>query len=308
MSDAVAAPVATWRDWLALTKPKVVALLLFTALGSMWIAARGFPGWLPLTGVLIGGAMVSGGAGVFNMVLERDLDARMKRTMRRPLVRGVISVRGATLFGAGLGVGALAVLWLTTNPLTVLAGLGGLGFYVLVYTLWLKRRTWQNIVLGGMAGAVPPLLGWAAVTGELSPLAWALFALIFLWTPVHFWALAFLVREQYAAAGVPMAPVVLGTTGTLRQMSLYTLLTSLSSLAPLMLGEAGWLYGGMAAALNLLLLWKMAQLGRRAAAAGDVTRADCLGLYKFSMLYLALVFLSLGLDRSLLPLVIAGTG
>ena len=294
------APAATWRDWLALTKPKVVALLLFTALGAMCMAARGLPEWLPLAGVLVGGAMCSGGAGVFNMLLERDLDARMQRTARRPLVTGVISLRQALWFGSVLSIGALVILWWSANLLTALIGLGGLAFYVLVYTLWLKRRTWQNIVIGGAAGAMPPLLGWAAVSGELSGLAWALFALIFLWTPVHFWALAFLVREQYAAVGVPMAPAVLGTQRTLRQMLLYSLLTVLASLVPLALREAGWLYGAALVALNLQLLVKMATLYRKVGPAGDVTREDALGLYKYSMLYLALVFLALVLDRSLL--------
>lgn len=294
------APAATWRDWLALTKPKVVALLLFTATAAMCMAARGLPEWLPLAGVLVGGAMCSGGAGVFNMVLDRDIDARMQRTARRPLVTGVISPQQALCLGSALSIGALIILWWSANLLTALIGLGGLAFYVLVYTLWLKRRTWQNIVIGGAAGAMPPLLGWAAVSGELSGLAWALFALIFLWTPVHFWALAFLVREQYAAVGVPMAPAVLGTQRTLRQMLLYSLLTVLASLAPLAIREAGWLYGAAAVLCNLLLLAKMATLLRKADPAGDVTRADALGLYKYSMLYLALVFLALVLDRSLL--------
>ena len=297
---SISGQAATWRDWLALTKPKVVALLLFTATAAMCMAARGLPDWLPLAGVLVGGAMCSGGAGVFNMVLDRDIDSRMKRTARRPLVTGVISLRQALAFGAALSVCALVVLWLTTNPLTTLIGLAGLAFYVLVYTLWLKRRTWQNIVIGGAAGAAPPLLGWAAVSGELTGLAWALFALIFLWTPVHFWALAFLVRDQYAAVGVPMAPAVLGTQRTLRQMRVYALLTVLSSLVPLMLGEAGWLYGAALVALNLLLLGKMRGLLRKAGQAGDVAREDALGMYRYSMLYLALLFLVLVLDRSLL--------
>ena len=301
MSNAITtAPLATWRDYLALTKPKVVFLLLFTAVGAMCIAVRGIPAWMPLAGVLAGGYMCTGGAGVFNMILDRDIDARMKRTARRPLVTGRVSVRRATLFGSVLGVGAFVVLWLTTNLLTAVIGVAGLAFYVLVYTLWLKRSTWQNIVIGGVAGAALPLLGWAAVTGELSPMAWTLFALIFMWTPVHFWALAFLVKDQYAAVGVPMAPSVLGTQGTLRQMLLYTLLTVLTSLVPLVLDEAGWLYGGTATVLNVLLLSKMLRLYRKVGPAQEVTRDDSLSLYKFSMLYLALVFLFLALDRSLL--------
>ena len=296
-TTASALPTATWRDWLSLTKPKVVALLLLTALLSMWIAQRGLPGWLPLVSLLAGGYMFSGGAGVFNMILERDIDARMKRTARRPLVTGIISVRGALLFGISLSIGAFFILWLGANLLAALSGLAGLLFYVFVYTIWLKRRTWQNIVIGGAAGAASPLTGWAAATGELTPLAWILFALIFLWTPVHFWALAFLVQDQYSEAGVPMAPGVLGARRTLQQMFFYTILTILVSLSPLALREAGWLYAGSATLLSLLLLARMGRLWQRSTPV--VTRADALSLYKFSMLYLALVFLALGLDRSL---------
>ncbi len=297
-TSAGAVPAATWRDWLVLTKPKVVALLLFTALGAMFGAARGLPEGRLLAGVLVGGYLYAG-AGVLNLTRARDGGGKMKSTARRPLVTGSITPRQATLFGATLSAGALVILALTTNPLTALIGLAGLLYYVLVYTLWLKRRTWHNIVIGGAAGAVPPLLGRAAVTGELSGLAWALFVLIFMWTPVHFWSLAFLVQEQYAAAGVPMAPAVLGTQGTLRQMLLYTVLTILSSLIPPALQEVGRLYAVAVAALNLLLLWKMLQLYRKAGPAQAVERQDALSLYKFSMLYLALVFLALVLDRSL---------
>lgn len=296
-TTAGALPTATWRDWLSLTKPKVVSLLLFTAVLAMWIAERGLPGWLPLVSLLAGGYMFSGGASVFNMILERDIDARMKRTARRPLVTGMISVRGALLFGTTLSTGAFFILWLGANSLAALSGLAGLLFYVFVYTIWLKRRTWQNIVIGGAAGAASPLTGWAAATGELTPLAWILFALVFLWTPVHFWALAFLVKDQYIEVGVPMAPGVLGTRRTLQHMSLYTVLTILVSLLPLALREASWLYAGSAALLNLLLLIRMWRLWQRSAQV--VTREDALSLYKFSMLYLALVFLTLGLDRSL---------
>lgn len=296
-TTAGALPTATWRDWLSLTKPKVVSLLLFTAVLAMWIAGRGLPGWLPLVSLLAGGYMFSGGAGVFNMLLERDIDARMKRTARRPLVTGLISVRGALLFGTTLSIGAFFILWLGANLLAALSGLAGLLFYVFVYTIWLKRRTWQNIVIGGAAGAASPLTGWAAATGELTPLAWILFALVFLWTPVHFWALAFLVKDQYIEVGVPMAPGVLGTRRTLQHMLLYTVLTILVSLLPLALREASWLYAGSAALLNLLLLTRMWRLWQRSTQV--VTREDALSLYKFSMLYLALVFLALGLDRSL---------
>ncbi len=300
MSDTAAhVSVATWRDYLTLTKPKVVALLLFTAVGSMFVAARGWPPWLPLLGVLVGGYMSTGGAGVFNMILDRDIDGRMRRTARRPLVTGRITVRRAVVFGSVLSIGSFLILWWTANLLTALLAWAGLLFYVLVYTAWLKRTTWQNIVIGGAAGAILPLLGWAAVTNRLDWMAGLLFALIFLWTPVHFWALAFLVRDQYAAVGVPMAPAVLGTRGTLEQMALYTVLTVCASLMPFALQEAGWFYFSVALLLNLLLILRMVQLYRQVDTEGEVARADTLALYKFSMLYLALIFLGLVLDRSL---------
>lgn len=302
MSSSVSAlPAATWRDYLTLTKPKVVSLLLFTAVGAMFIAARGVPNLLSLAGVLIGGYMATGGAGVFNMILDRDIDAKMRRTMHRPLATGIVTVRSAVAFGIALSVGSFVVLLFSANLLTALVGWSGLLFYVFVYTMWLKRSTWQNIVIGGAAGAALPLLGWAAVTGDLPPMAWILFALIFMWTPVHFWALAFLVKDQYQAVGVPMAPAVIGTQGTLRQMILYTILTVLTSLIPFILNEAGWLYLGVSVALDLVLTVKMAQLYLKVNPAQDVERQDALSVYKYSMLYLALIFLVLIIDRSLFP-------
>lgn len=290
---------ATWRDYVALTKPKVVSLLLFTAVGAMFIAERGLPAWLPLIGVLIGGYMSTGGAGVFNMILDRDIDARMKRTLRRPLVTGVISVRQALVFGLALSLGSFAVLTLMANVQTALLAWAGLLFYVVIYTWWLKRTTWQNIVIGGVAGAILPLLGWAAVTGRLDPMAWVLFALIALWTPVHFWALAFIVKDQYAEVGIPMAPSVLGTRGTLHQMALYTVLTVGATLVPFVLREAGLPYLVLALGLDLVLAWKVWQLYRKVTPNEEVNRQDALSVYKYSMSYLALFFLILAVDRIL---------
>lgn len=170
---------ATWRDYLTLTKPKVISLLLLTTVGAMFIAASGFPGWVPLLGLLVGGYMSAGAAGVFNMVYDRDIDLRMKRTASRPTVTSVISTRDALLFAAALTFLSFVVIALASNVLAALLSWAGIAFYVIVYTMWLKRTTWQNIVIGGAAGAVPPLVGWAAVTGELSLLAWFLFALVF---------------------------------------------------------------------------------------------------------------------------------
>ncbi len=306
MNDGSALPrTATWKDYLALTKPKVVSLLLFTAIGAMFIAARAVPDWMPLVGVLLGGYMSTGGAGVFNMILDRDIDAQMKRTARRPLVTGVISVRNALIFALSLSVGSFFVLILTTNLLTALLSLAGLLFYVVVYTMWLKRTTWQNIVIGGVAGAVLPLLGWTAVTDRLDPMAWVLFAQITLWTPVHFWALAFVVKDQYAAVGVPMAPSVLGTRGTLQQMLLYAGLTVLVTLLPYALGQAAWPYLTVALLLNGVLVWKVYQLYRKGRGLGpeqNIDRQDALAVYKYSMSYLALVMLALALDRLIVPM------
>ena len=292
-------PAATWRDYLTLTKPKVISLLLFTAVCPMFMAARGLPPWLPLLGVLVGGYMATGGAGVFNMVLDRDIDGKMRRTANRPLVTGVVTVRNAVVFGLLLSAGAFLVLWLTANLLTALLAWFGLLFYVIVYTAWLKRSTWQNIVIGGVAGSVMPLLGWAAVTNGLDWMAGLLFVLIFLWTPVHFWALAFLVKDQYEAVGIPMAPAILGSKGTLQQMLIYAALTTLASLAPLALNEAGWLYTAVVLLLDFLLISKVVKLYRHVAVGQEVNRKEALSLYKYSMLYLALLFLTLVADRSL---------
>ena len=292
-------PAATWRDYLTLTKPKVISLLLFTAVCPMFIAARGLPPWLPLLGVLVGGYMATGGAGVFNMVLDRDIDGKMRRTAKRPLVTGVISVRNAVLFGLLLSIGSFLILWQTANLLTALLAWFGLLFYVFVYTAWLKRSTWQNIVIGGVAGSVMPLLGWAAVTNGLNWMAILLFMLIFLWTPVHFWALAFLVKDQYAAVGIPMAPAVLGNKRTLQQMLIYAILTILASLTPIALNEAGWLYTGVVLLLDILLIRKVIILHRQVDDDQEVDRQEALSLYKYSMLYLALVFLALVADRTL---------
>lgn len=300
MNDVSQAPrIATWRDYVALTKPKVVSLLLFTAVFAMVIADRGLPHWIPLLGVLVGGYLSTGSAGVFNMILDRDIDARMRRTAQRPLVTKIISVRQALVFGLAFGLGSFVVLLLTTNLTTAVLAWIGLLFYVFVYTLWLKRTTWHNIVIGGAAGAVLPLLGWAAVADRLDPLAWMLFVLIFVWTPVHFWALAFLVKDQYAAVDIPMAPSVLGTRGTMRQMILYAILTALASTAPYFMGEVSAVYLAVSLGLNVLLVTKLFQFCRRVGPDEEVSRPNALSVYKYSMLYLALVFLALAVDRML---------
>lgn len=284
-----------WKDYLVLTKPRVISLLLFTTLCGMVIAQRGWPGWGLFVATAIGFYMAAGAAHTINMILDRDLDARMPRTANRPLVAGRISVRSAAIFAAILGAGSMLLLCLMATPLSALMALSGLAFYVVVYTMLLKRRTWHNIVIGGAAGAFPPLVGWAAVKGDISDLgllAWLLFAIIFVWTPVHFWALAILIKDDYAEAGVPMLPVVRGERATSVQIGLYALATVGVTFAPLLIeGAVGWLYVGAATLLNGVLLLKSFHLWRLP------ERKPASSLFHYSMLYLALLFLAMALDR-----------
>ncbi len=298
MTSVAATPKATWRDYLTLTKPKVISLLLLTTVGAMFVAARGFPGLLPLLGVLLGGYMSAGAAGVYNMVYDRDIDLRMKRTAQRPTVTAVIPVKNALLFAISLTVGSFLIITAVSNVLAALLSWAGIAFYVLIYTMWLKRTTWQNIVIGGAAGAIPPLVGWAAVTGELSLLAWGLFAVIFVWTPVHFWALALMIKDDYRAVGVPMAPVVIGERATVLQMVMYAVLTIVLTLTPFFLDEFSVVYFVAALGLNLLLALRVGQLYQVVRAGRSIDKKAALPLYKYSMLYLALLFLVMSLDRA----------
>ncbi len=285
---------ATWRDYLALTKPKVISLLLFTTLTAMFMAARGLPDpWL-LLAVAVGGYMSAGAAGVFNMIIDRDIDLRMARTAKRPTSSGLISTRDALTFGLVLAVSSFALLWVVANPLTAFLSLAGLLTYVVVYTMLLKRTTWHNIVIGGAAGCFPPLVGWAAVAGDLNLFAWYLFAIIFFWTPVHFWALALMIKDEYREVGVPMLPVVHGEKLTVVQIGLYAILTVVLSLQPLLFREVSWIYGIVALYTGWHLLVGAWRLYRR------VERPTAVSLYKYSMLYLALLFLAAAVDRSLL--------
>jgi heme o synthase len=290
---------ATWRDYLTLTKPKVISLLLVTTVGAMFVAAKGFPGWLELLGILIGGYMSAGAAGVYNMLYDRDIDLRMKRTAKRPSVTAVIPVKNMLAFAVTLTILSFLIIAVTSTVLAAWLSLAGIGFYVFIYTMWLKRTTWQNIVIGGAAGAIPPLVGWAAVTNELSILAWFLFALIFLWTPVHFWALALMIKEDYKNVGVPMAPVVIGDKNTVLQMLAYTVLTIASTIIPFFMQEFSVVYLVAAVALNVLLALRMNTLYQVVRSGKTVDRTTALPLYKYSMLYLFLLFLLMSLDRAL---------
>ena len=294
VTDALAA--ATWKDYLTLTKPRVISLLLFTTLAAMFIATDAHhPISLALfAAVAVGGYMAAGAANAFNMVIDRDIDIRMKRTANRPTVTRQIPAPQALIFAFSLEIGSFALLWSMANLLTAFLALAGLLFYVFVYTLLLKRRTWHNTVIGGAAGAFPPLVGWAAVTGHLTPLAWYLFAIVFVWTPVHFWALALLIKNDYADAGIPMLPVVRGVKMTVTQIVLYAIMTVVISILPFLQHEVGKLYFVAAIGLNATLLLRSLQLYR------DPERPRAVSLYKYSMLYLALLFLIMAIDRAVM--------
>ncbi len=292
-----AKPTATWRDYLALTKPRVISLLLLTTIGAMFIAASGWPGFTLLVGLFVGGYMSAGAAGVFNMIIDRDIDLSMKRTSKRAVANELISTKNALIFAVTLTVLSFAIIWVSSNLLAALLSWAGIAFYVIIYTMWLKRSTWHNIVIGGAAGAIPPLVGWAAVTGELSLLAWCLFGLVFMWTPVHFWALALMIKEDYRNVGVPMAPIVIGDRATVLQMVMYAVLTIALTIIPFVMREMSWLYVLAALLLNVVLVLRMYQLYRVVAAGQRVDRKAALPLYLYSMSYLALIFVAMAVDR-----------
>lgn len=286
-------------DFVALTKPRVISLLLFTTLAGMFVAAKGWPGqpflhglWL-LVATGAGLYAAAGAANTINMVCERDLDVRMERTASRPTVTEKVHPRTALWFAFGLEAFSFGILWASSNLLAATMALAGLVVYVNVYTLLLKRRTWSNIVIGGAAGAFPPLVGFAAASGQLSLLAWVTFALVFLWTPVHFWALAILIKDDYAKAGVPMLPVVKGDRYTVEQIGLYALVTVAASFAPLFFGMgAGWGYALAMVGLNAFLLRGCVRLYQQ------IDRPRASSLFHYSMLYLALLFLALAVDAA----------
>jgi len=285
-------PLAVIGDYVRLTKPRVISLLLFTTAGAMFVAARGVPnGWLVFW-TLIGGYLAAGGANAINQYVDRDIDERMSRTTERPVVAGRVTPGRALAFGIALGVASAVVLGTFANWLAAALALLGLALYVGVYTLWLKRTSIHNIVIGGSAGAVPPLVGWAAVTGNLSLSAWILFAIIFYWTPPHFWALALMLKRDYAAAGVPMLPVVRGESETKRQILLWTLVMIAVTILPVVAGTAGALYLVAALALGGVFLYLAWRLYR------DPGIVWARATFHYSLLYLALVFVALVIDAA----------
>jgi protoheme IX farnesyltransferase len=282
---------APWRDYVTLTKPRIMSLLLVTGVCGMFVGARGVPPVGTLVATVIGLALACGGASALNHVLDRDIDKLMgRRTRSRPLAADRMPIASALEFGLTLSAFSFVLLASFVNVLTASLALVGNLFYVLVYTRWLKRTTPQNIVIGGAAGAVPPLVGWAAATGNLSLPALWLFLIVFFWTPPHFWALALLIRRDYEAAHIPMLPVVRGERETTRQIVLYALVLVAVSVVPVLGGTLGLLYLGIALALGATFVLLALKLRRR------TTPRRASALFHFSLLYLALLFVAMAAD------------
>ncbi|GAA3627138.1 heme o synthase [Microlunatus ginsengisoli] len=282
--------------YFGLTKPRIIELLLVTTVPAMFLAAGGVPSLLLVLNTMIGGCFAAASANVFNSVLDRDIDERMRRTRRRPLPRHLVGPRAATVFGVALGV--LATLWLGlfVNWLSAGLALAANAFYVFVYTLWLKRRSSQNIVWGGIAGCFPPLIGWTAVTGSLALAPFILFAIVFFWTPPHTWALAFRYREDYAAADVPMLPVVKEAPAVAWRILIYSVVTVAVSLTLWPVADTGWLYPVVAAVAGAVLIAESIQLLRRARAGLTDAALKPMRLFHWSNSYLALVFVAAAVD------------
>ena len=290
---------ASALDWINLLKPRVMALVVFTG----WIGLATAPGTLnpvlAFTAILCI-TVAAGAAGAINMWYERDIDALMRRTRRRPIPAGRIEPAEALAFGVTLAVASVLVMYLATNLVAAVALAGSIAFYVFVYTMWLKRRTPQNIVIGGAAGAFPPIIGWAAVTGSIDAYPLLMFALVFSWTPPHFWSLSLYAHEDYARAGVPMLPVVAGARETRRQIALYTLLLLPVATAPWLLGYAGPIYGVTALAMSLGFIacaarvWRDRQDGRGVSLTND---APARLAFRFSLAYLAILFAAIAVDH-----------
>ncbi|MBM3943729.1 MAG: protoheme IX farnesyltransferase [SAR202 cluster bacterium] len=286
-------PLGLLKDYLALTKPPIIVLLLVTAAGGMFLAAQGVPSVLLMALVGLGGALASGGANALNHYLDRDIDGVMRRTRRRPVPGQRIGPTQALAFGVTLNVVAFVLLAVWVNLLAAVLTLSATLFYVFVYTWWLKRNTPQNIVIGGAAGAIPPLVGWAAVTGGLDLPAVYLFAIVFFWTPPHFWALSLLIQEDYREAGIPMLPVVVSRRDTILHILLYTIALVAITLMFFFTKAVGWVYASSAAALGAWFLWLAWRLFR------EDTRSRARWLYLYSLLYLALLFAAMMVDSSL---------
>jgi protoheme IX farnesyltransferase len=278
------------RSYVALTKPRIIELLLVTTLPTMFVARRGVPSAKLMVLTMVGGALAAGGANAYNMILDRDIDKVMHRTRNRPLVTGAMTPGAATVFASLLEIAAFFELWLTVNLLSAVLAVSATAFYIFVYTILLKRTSSQNIVIGGAAGAVPVLVGWSAVTGSLSWTPVVLFAIIFIWTPPHFWALAIRYREDYETANVPMLPVVATFKRTARQIVVYSVLLVACSLLFAVVGHMGPLFVVAAIVLGAGFLASAVRLER------ETTERAAMALFHYSITYLTLLFAAMAVD------------
>lgn len=284
------------RDYVALTKPRIIELLLVTTFPVMFLAQRGIPPVWLIVATLVGGTLAAASANALNCVLDRDIDAQMHRTANRPLVTGAISVRNAVIFGVLLGVASVLWLGLVVNWLSAWLALGAILLYVVFYTIVLKRRTSQNIVWGGVAGCMPVLIGWSAVTNSMSWAAVILFLVVFFWTPPHYWPLSMRFREDYAAAGVPMLPVVAEDTAVGRQVVIYAWATVLASLVLIPVAPMGWVYAVVAVVSGALFVVESHRLLSRARAGITGKPLGAMRLFHYSISYLTLLFLGVAVD------------
>lgn len=284
------------RDAIALTKPKVISLLLLTTFAAMFITPAGLPHWQTVLWTMIGGYLMAGGANAVNMAYDSDIDSIMGRTSKRPVPSGRVSKNTAYAFGFMLMALSFIILATLVNGLTASLAFIGFIYYTVIYTAWLKRRTSQNIVIGGGAGAIPPLVGFAAASGSLDITAALLFVIIFMWTPPHFWALALMMRmrKDYGSVGVPMLPVVATESETTRQIWIYSWVMLAITLILVAIGAMGWIYMTVAIVIGALFLLRAWQLKK------DCTQKRALELYKYSLLYLALLFVGMAADRMIL--------
>jgi protoheme IX farnesyltransferase len=285
--------------YLGLTKPRIIELLLVTTVPAMFLAAGGVPPLKVVLTTMIGGCLAAASANAINCVLDRDIDERMRRTRRRPLPRHAVGPLGATVFGMILGIAATLWLGYLVNWLSAALALGANAFYIGVYTLWLKRRTPQNIVWGGIAGCFPPLIGWTAVTGSLALTPFVMFLIVFFWTPPHTWALAMRYREDYAAANVPMLPVVRSAPAVARQILMYSFVTVVVSLVLWPVAHTGWLYPVAAVSLGVALLWQSGLLLARAQRGLADAALRPMRLFHWTNSYLALLFVAAAVDTLL---------
>ena len=292
--DSSPAVATRMRAYVAVTKPRIIELLLVTTLPTMFLAAGGWPRWQTALAVVVGGALAAAGANTFNSVYDRDIDSLMGRTAQRPMVAGLISPRAGVAWGLALSVASVVVLGVFANLLAAGLAVVAIAFYVFGYTMWLKRRTPQNIVWGGAAGCMPVLIAWAAVTGSITWTPVILFLIIFLWTPPHYWPLSLRYRDDYAAAGVPMLPVVAERSVVARQILVYSWAMVAVSLVLILVAPMGWVYAAAALVLGAVFLVEAYRL--RARVRRDDADPKPMRLFHWSITYLALLFLAVAID------------